>query len=215
MNKKIRNTVCWILLIFIAAWIFRSAYNKKEKQKEIKTTYLLSVKEKSLIQDGDIILRYGFGLASDYIVKTFDEKYAISHCGIISTQKPEYTVIHSESSSVFSEEGITEQNFDQFTDAGHLNSVIIVRYKQAGATEKTKISERSRYYLSKKIPFDYAFDIKDSSTMFCSEIIWHIFLDEFNHDIFWEPKKGTNINRFSNFWDTSQFEIILNHQHRM
>ncbi len=203
-----------IVAITIISYTFMKTYDYVELEKSKKVTYILSDQEKQKIQDGDIILRYGHGLVSDYIVNYFNEKYKISHCGIISKENGKLQIIHSESSSMLSKEGIQTQDFDEFTDAGHLNSVIIVRFKKDKA-ERAKITRRAKYYLQKEIPFDYAFDASDSSTMYCSEIIWHIFLDEFQHDIF--IKQGEtkpDFSQFANFYDTSQFEIIINHHTR-
>lgn len=201
-----------LLLLIVSAWLFRELYNRAEEKKQKSVIYHLSEEEKNQIRDGDIILRYGHGLVSDYIVNIFKEDYRISHCGVVNKQGDSLYVIHSESSSVLSTEGIQSQVFDEFTDAGQLNSVIIVRYNKADLQKLPEISRRAQYYLEKKIPFDYSFDTKDTAEMYCSEIIWHIFLDVFEDDIFTNPKGQQNFKQFKNFWDSSQFDIILNHQ---
>lgn len=193
-------------------WGFRFVYNKVAKQKEQRTEYKLTNNEKLILQDGDIILRYGYGLASDYIINFFNEEYTISHCGIIKKDSNTFKVIHSESSSMLSEEGILIQDFDEFVNAGHPNSVIVTRYNRLDSLAGNRITQRANYYLKKKIPFDYSFNAKDTTEMFCSEIIWHIFLDEFQHDIFLNKDNETEFNQFRFFWDSSQFDIILNHQ---
>jgi hypothetical protein len=197
--------------ILLLSWLIYNIYNKIELRKEKSVSYKLTEKEKKLIHDGDIVLRYGHGFVSDFIVKSFHEPFLISHCGIISKDQNSLSVIHSESSSYLSEEGIQEQDFDAFVDAGHKNSVMIVRYKH-NINEASKISKRAQYYLDKKIPFDYAFDSQDTSVMFCSEIIWHVFLDVFNKNIFLNQKKETDFNQFKNFYDTANFDVIINHQ---
>jgi uncharacterized protein YycO len=198
-------------LVFFA-WLFRTIYNKIELKKEKAITYILSENDKELIQDGDIILRYGHGLVSDYIVNTFDEEYSISHCGIVSKKNGALSVIHSESSSFLSEEGIQRQDFDDFTDAGHKHSVIIVRFNNCTGERRINIRQRAEEYLKKRIPFDYGFNPNDTTVMFCSEIIWHVFLDEFKTDIFLNNSGETDFNQFKNFWDSTHFDIILNHQ---
>lgn len=215
LRKILLYTLGSLIGIIILAWSFREIYNYIESQKEKSVTYILSDQDKALIQDGDIILRYGHGMVSDYIVNLFEEEYRISHCGIVNKTDKGLEVIHSESSSMLSEEGIQRQDFDEFTDAGHQNSVIIVRYNKSDSLGRTGITKRAQYYLDKKIPFDYGFDFEDTTTMFCSEIIWHIFLDVFHHDIFAKPgEKKPNFKQFENFRDSTQFDIILNHHTR-
>lgn len=214
MKKILVIFLSSVIALFFSAWVFRTVYNKLELRKEKAVIYKLDDHEKKIIRDGDIILRYGHGLVSDYIVNTFKEKYSISHCGIISGEGKNLSVIHSESSSFLSVEGIQEQNFDEFVDAGHKNSVIIVRYNKCKPDELSKITKRANYYLKKKIPFDYGFNHKDTTVMFCSEIIWHIFTDEFKTDIFSTPLGETNFHQFKNFLDTTYFDLIINHQIR-
>lgn len=202
-----------ITAIIISLWLFRAIYNKIELKKEKSVTYILSDNEKELIKDGDIILRYGHGLVSDYIVNSFNEDYLISHCGIINKKENgELEIIHSESSSFLVEDGVQRQDFDEFTDAGHKNSVIIVRFNKTNNADLNRITKRAQYYLNQKIPFSYTCSPEDTTRMFCSEVIWHVFLDEFNSDIFSLNNSERDFNQFKNFYNPSQFDIIINHQ---
>ena len=212
LKKILKYTILSLLIIVFGLLLFRTIYNKIELKKEKAVKYILPDSEKLLIHNGDIILRYGHGLVSDYIVNEFDEKYPVSHCGIIRKTGNKLEVIHSESSSFLSKEGIQVQDFDGFTDAGHKNSVIIVRYNKCDSSEYHKITNFAQDYLDKEIPFDYAFNPDDTTTMFCSEIIWHVFKDAFRKDIFLNENNETDFNQFKNFYDTAQFNIIINDQ---
>ena len=212
MKKKILKILLIIISIIFSLWLFRYVYNKIEYRKEKSITYILTNEEKDLINNGDIILRRGHGMVSDYIVNSFNEKYKISHSGIILKTNNKIEVIHSESSSLLVTEGIQKQSIDDFTDAAHKNSVIIVRYKRNASGECEKIAERAQYYLKKEIPFSYILAPEDTTKMFCSEVIWHIFLDEFNVDVFSSKNNKTDFYQFKNFMDTTNFDIIINHQ---
>jgi len=212
LNNKPLKILLIIISIIFSLWLFRFIYNKIEYQKEKAVTYILTDKEKGLINNGDIILRRGHGLVSDYIVNSFNERYKISHSGIIIKEGENINVIHSESSSLLVTEGIQKQSLDEFTDAGHKNSVIIVRFNKCSNDEYIKITNRANYYLKKEIPFSYILKPEDTTQMFCSEVIWNIFIDEFDVDIFSTKENKTNFYQFKNFWDTTNFDIILNHQ---
>ena len=212
LKKILKYIVFFVLTIIFAFWLFRTIYNKIEQRKEKAVSYILPDSEKALIHNGDIILRYGHGLVSDYIVEKLNEPFTISHCGIIRKNGKKLEVIHSESSSFLSKEGIQVQDFDGFTDAGHKNSIIIVRYNRCDTSEYHKITDFAQKYLDKEIPFDYAFDPDDTTEMFCSEIIWHVFKDAFNRDIFLNKNNKTDFNQFKNFYDSTQFDIIINDQ---
>lgn len=209
---KFKHILPVIIIIFFLLWLFRLVYNKIELKKEKEISYILTTSEKKMINNGDVILRRGHGLVSDYIANSFNEKYKITHSGIIIKTNNKIEVIHSESSSLLVTEGIQIQDLDDFTDAGHKNSVIIVRYKKCKPNEYVKITDRAQYYLRQNIPFSYILRPEDTTKMFCSEVIWHIFLDEFDTNIFLSKNNETNFYQFKNFWDTTFFDVILNHQ---
>jgi len=212
LKKVLKYIFISVVSVIFSVWAFRVFYNRAEKRKEKQITYLLPNSEKKLIRNGDVILRYGYGLVSDYIVNKFDEPYTISHCGIIRKIGNKLEVIHSESGSILSKEGVQVQDFDSFTDAGHKNSIIIVRYNKCTNEDLNKITDFAQYYLDKKIPFDYGFNPDDTTAMFCSEIIWHVFKDAFNKDIFLNKNNRTDFNQFKNFYDSTQFDVIINDQ---
>ena len=217
MKKKSLYKISILFLQIISTsvfsfWIFWNLYDKKELQKEKEISYIISAKEKEMIKDGDIILRRGFGFVSDYIVNQFNEEYKISHCGIICKSGDSLNVIHSESSSYLSIEGIQIQDFDEYIEASHKNTVLIVRFNNCDTSELKRVSKRGKYYLSTKVVFDYSFDMNDSSEMYCAEIIWHVFKDEFNTDIYNFSEKKVNYSQFANFWDSTYFDVVINHQ---
>jgi len=205
------------LVIIIISGMFLFAYNYLTKQEHSLSTYALSQKEINLIHNGDIILRHGYGMASDIIVNTLNEEYDVSHCAVISKSNNQINVIHSVSQSLSDFDGVQIQSLDRFITDCKKNSIIIVRYKNPKNTDNKIIVEKAAYYLSKKIPFDNDFDIEDSSKIYCTELIWRTIKEGFHEDIFKNQiKDKNNINqyKFQALWDTSHFEIIINHHLR-
>lgn len=194
--------------------MFLFTYNYKSEQEHSFYTYKLSKLDKTKLKDGDIILRYGYGLVSDLIVETLKPKYNISHCGIVRRiDSTNFKIIHSVSSTISNFDGVQEQSLESFINDSRHNSVIVVRYKCKNDSLLSKISNRAQFYLDKKVPFDNLFEINDSSKIYCSELLWIIIKDEFNDDIFKNSyNKKKDYFKFDLFLDTSKFEIILNHQ---
>ncbi len=194
--------------------MFLFIYDLRSEQEHFFSTYQLTPSELDSIQDGDVILRHGFGFVSDMIVKTLNEKYKLSHCAIISKKPGEpISVIHSVSQSLTSKDGVQEQNLDDFIKDSQNNSIIVVRYINNHGKSNSAISDKAKYYLQKNIPFDNAFDIKDSSSFYCSELIWKVILNEFNDDILDINITPENeIQKLKFFYDSPKFRQIINHQ---
>lgn len=195
--------------------LFLFAYDHKSKQEQLFSGYTLTPDEDSLIHDGDIILRYGYGIISDIIVEQLDEPYALSHCGIVC-KNDSFIVIHSVSSSLYPIDGVQYQSMKDFVKDSKKNSLVVVRFKSPDKQKNAScISKRAYYYLNKKVPFDHKFDIADTTKLYCSEFVYLILKDEFGVDVFkGKIKNKLDHFRYAAFIDTSRFKIILNHQLR-
>lgn len=175
----------------------------------------LSKEELSKIRDGDIILRYGYGIGSECIVRSFNELYQVSHCGIICKEDRGFSVISSISQSNAAFEGVQKQAVERFFKDSQVHSLIVVRLKSSNSNYGNKIHNRAEYYNNKKIEFDHAYDIFDSTKFYCSEFVWKVIMDEFNIDIFKNKyNEEKEYMKFANFWNPEYFEVIINHNEK-
>jgi hypothetical protein len=192
-------------------------YIYRTEQEHSFSKYYLSKDEIGLLQNGDIILRHGYGMASDIIVQSLNEKYDISHCAVLTKEENQFNVIHSVSQSLSDFDGVQTQSLNRFINDSKINSLIIVRYKNPTHTDNALIAEKAKYYLLKKLPFDNDFNIEDSTKIYCTELIWRVIKDSYHEDIYknlLKDKNRKNQYKFQAFWDTTHFEIIINHQLR-
>lgn len=210
--------ITFIALIFLAGsgWSFMQYYNHRSDQDMAVSYYHLTPEEIALIQDGDIVLRHGFGLVSDLIVEQLNENYDLSHCAILCKENDSVSVIHSVSSSISPYDGVQSQELAPFIRDSHKNSVIIVRYKKKmDRGNNAGVSARAKKYLTQQIPFDESFDINDSTEFYCTELLWKCIYNEFGDDILMDHyNKRKDHMRFDTFLDTANFEIVLNHHLR-
>jgi len=208
-----RKILFSIIIIITALFLFLLTYDYRSEQEQLFSAYMLSDEEFELIQEGDIILRHGYGLVSDIIVKTLKEDYNISHCAIVvRDEKNKLKVIHTVSQSISDQDGMQQQHLKTFIKNSKSNSIIVVRLKNNSENTGKLISQKAQELLNLKIPFDHSFDITDDSKLYCSELIWKIILDEFGIEIF--PDRSNNSKsylNFSNFYNPEFFEIIINH----
>lgn len=208
----------WFFIIALIAIIaiYLTTNEVKANKKLVLSTYNLSESEYSRIHAGDIILRLGYGTVSESISKILNEEYKISHCGIIvpcDSCRNNYKVIHSVSSSLSPIDGVQDDCLDIFIKNSQPNSIIVTRYRNLDSNDINKLISWANYYLKEGIPFDHSFDVNDSSSFYCTELLLHIFA---NANIFLPNKYLENKNmdrlKFNYFWDSNYFEIIINHQ---
>jgi len=208
-----RKILFSIIIIITALLLFLLTYDFRSEQEQLFSAYMLSNEEFELIEEGDIILRHGYGLVSDIIVKTLKEDYNISHCAIVvRDENNKLKVIHTVSQSISDQDGMQQQHLKTFIKNSKSNSIIVVRLKNNSENTGKIISQKAQELLNLNIPFDHSFDITDDSKLYCSELIWKIILDEFGIEIF--PDRSNNSKsylNFSNFYNPEFFEIIINH----
>ncbi len=202
------------LIIISSIVLFLLTYDYRSEQEQFFSDYNLSKEEFEMIQDGDIILRHGYGLVSDGIVEVMREDLHVSHCAILwkDSLNNKIKVIHSVSQSLSEYDGVQVQGIERFIRDSQENSIILVRFKSPNDKPTNCISTRAQYYLERQIPFDSSFDIEDTARFYCSELIWKIILDEYDVDIFKDKNNEQKDHlKFDNFYNEEYFEIIFNH----
>jgi Permuted papain-like amidase enzyme, YaeF/YiiX, C92 family len=205
------------LIVISSIALFLLTYDYRSEQEQFFSDYDLTKEEIAMIEDGDIILRHGYGLVSDGIVETMQEKWELSHCAILwkDSASGEIKVIHSVSQSLSECDGVQVQSLKRFIHDSQENSIMLVRFKAPDGMTQKNISTRGQYYLGRQIPFDHSFDIDDTARFYCSELLWQVVLDEYDVDIF----KGKNNEqkdhlKFDNFYASENFDVIFNHNER-
>ena len=184
-------------------------YQRKSNEDEQKNIYRLTIEEKQILQEGDIIFRHGFGIISDAIVKYSKTDYPVSHCGIIVKDSlGRLFVIHTVSNTLAEIDGMQKDNLDLFVKGSHHNSLIVMRYVYENDTMKSKIAEWANYYLSQQIPFDNQFNCADTTKFFCTEFIWNVFKNAIDVDLY---QSLDDCMSFSVFFDKERFKVVLNH----
>jgi hypothetical protein len=211
MKKRISLFIIGLLLMIAISLLFIS--QQKSNREEQKNNYHLTLQEKQLLQEGDIILRHGFGLISDAIVRYAHEKYPLSHCGIIVRDSlGALFVIHTVSNALADIDGMQKDPLNLFVSGSHSHSIIVTRYRYENDSAQRKMAEQANYYLSKQIRFDHRFDCSDSTAFFCTEFIWNVFRNAIQVDLKDSTLEQTKqCMNFTSFLDTSRFHIILNH----
>ncbi|GIM51541.1 YiiX/YebB-like N1pC/P60 family cysteine hydrolase [Capnocytophaga cynodegmi] len=154
-------------------WVDRNQESKLIRQNQKIARF--SQEDLKKIQQGDIILRRGYGFFSDLIAKKLnDSVFDVTHSGILYLKDDKWWVIHSLSSDTSDTDGMQEQSLNQFLKRSMPEKIIIVRPKNITKEQGQQIVNQAKYYLQKKVPFDRMGVIDEPSQMYCTELIWQI-----------------------------------------
>ena len=154
------------------------------------------------IRGGDIILRMGEGFISQMIAWTLADSVQLSHCGIVVCRNDSFHVVHSLPKELSEYDGVQICSLEEFVAESVLNSIVVVRPKNL---QNEIMEAKAWYYLSHPKPFDWDFDVNDSTAFFCSELPLHVWKHEVGVD-FCSGSEG--YPRFSLFMNTICFERV-------
>lgn len=161
------------------------------------------------LQAGDCLLRRGCGAISDYIADFLQEKYPITHCGLVLEQDSGLYVLHSVSNDHHT--GILIEPIKDFVQQSRVGSLIAVHPLCPSATRQA-ILKAALEFKAQAIPFDFSFDHHDQSQLYCLELLQQAFLKADQQDWFPQTTKRGSIEvlALSNFMDSSRFQVLFN-----
>ena len=154
---------------------------------------------------GDIVLRMGRGFVSHTICTILSDTVQFSHCGIVVRQNDSLYVVHSVSEELSEHDGVQATSLHHFVYESVPGSLAFVRYKTELDSLGDLMRQKALYYLANPKPFDYDFDLNDSTAFFCSELPLHILKHHLNVDL---CVPLGNYPKFSLFLDTIHFKRV-------
>lgn len=170
----------------------------------------LSAQELALFQEGDILLRKGFGAISNFIADFLAEKYPVTHCGwVVHGADGSVQILHTISNDSIS--GMTLEPLDSYQQQSQANSLVLIRLQDPSQIQE--ILHLARQRLAQQVPFDMEFNDKNSDALYCIELMRDVFLDVYQKDLL--PNRtnrhGIDVLSMANFFDSTNFQIIFNH----
>lgn len=171
----------------------------------------LTFEELEQLQEGDILLRKGFGATSTFIADFLDETYPVTHCAfVIKTQNKSKQVLHTASNETVNH--IHIEPLEHYVRQSSFGSLVLVRLN-CSKEKKEAVLQKAQQLLAKKIPFDMGFDDRDNQALYCIEFLRNIFLDVFKEDLLPKRTHRNTIDVLSmdNFFNSVHFEVIFNH----
>lgn len=128
------------------------------------------------LRNGDIVFRKGVGHKSDFVIYA-DTGGVYSHVGIVVQKDSNFMVIHitpGEAENKSAEDTIKMESLNNFFSSGRAEAGAIMRLKDDSTNMQA--SKYALRILEKKILFDHDYSLKDSSKMYCTELLWHAYL---------------------------------------
>lgn len=162
--------VRYLLVIVLALFIPKSL---EERSVVNASTYSSIEIDSNLLRDGDIIFRRGISFVSNVVLEA-DSKSPYSHVGIISFYDGTPFVIHAVPDE--SETGIDYVRKDPlhlFLRTDRASAYCVIRLTDSLSSKKA--AGFAKTYFDSKILFDDNFSLRDTTKLYCTELVWLAF----------------------------------------
>lgn len=127
------------------------------------------------LRNGDVIFRRG-GSVMSFCVRAVDHKGFYTHVGILVEINGEFRVLHSVPDQAHADDFDRvkiESLEDFFASTKALNGAI---YRTVLPEEQLRnVTEQAMIFYRQKIPFDYDYDLEDSTKIYCTELLVRSF----------------------------------------
>jgi len=119
------------------------------------------------LRDGDIICRLGDRLWSAYFkdISAMDKRF--SHLGIVRVSDNKITVINAEGRTMEGKDSVNETDLDEFLEIAKTVGIYRLR-----SPARQALSSAAMNFIG--IPFDWSFDLKDDTKLYCTELLFAV-----------------------------------------
>ncbi len=234
MSKQVKSVKSTILrkvfrglVLFLIVGLLGSAAYKlffvieKKRENHVLSKQLtktrLTPRQIDDLEEGDFILRRGYGFFSDYISKNLNRSpYEVTHAGIVVKLDQKFFVVHALSSDVSDIDGVQINTLEDFLKTSYPDKMIVTRVKNQTVELRSQIAQKALHYLELKIPFDHFGNYEDGDALYCTELIWRIL----EKDLKWVQLPTVAKERKAHFYDmkamydTVYFDLIVNQYER-
>lgn len=117
---------------------------------------------------GDLVFRYGDGLFSPFFRDFGGKGNPYSHVGVIVLDSGTLNVVHAEAEEWSGRGGVRTDPLEDFLKGVRVWGLYRLR---ASPGKREGVARTARRYARRKLPFDTAFDCRDSTAVYCSELV--------------------------------------------
>jgi hypothetical protein len=128
---------------------------------------------RSLLQDGDLVLRTGNDFISLTLRQFSMQDKTYSHCGLVRITGGKIYVYHAIGGEDNPDARLRRDSFAAFCDPEHNLGFGVFRYRMTAGARQRLDSLVDLYY-RERIPFDMKFDLSTDSSFYCAEFVYKV-----------------------------------------
>lgn len=169
MPVGIRNLLVAFCLMILVSPIHFSSGSRSYSTKQCHVNI-----DSEEFADGDIILRNGIGIISEFFASFSLKDRSFSHAGILLSSDSGWVVFHALGGESAGAGGILVDKLSDFCSVNVTDSVKVFRLTEDKSVRKSVKSFCIRK-AGEKVVFDRRFSLDDTTAMYCTEFVYQAF----------------------------------------
>ena len=139
-----------------------------------------------LLESGDIVVRMGKGVWSEYFAGISKHEKLYSHAGIVVKINSELFVAHEDADDLTGHGSASLVSYAEFV----ADSSRLAFYRvKASVIKRNSIAQKALSLTVRSVPFDINFSLDTVDALYCTEFVWYSVLSSAGLDIV--PKKSS------------------------
>ena len=208
MAGRYRKGIAALLMLFWAAIATESCGRRGSLQAETADTCEMAelirhIENRS--QPGMVILRKGKGMVSSIISSRYSKGRRVSHSGLVVSLHGRKVVVHTLSHWAGGKGFVVTQTMSEFVNESCCGRIVLLSPLPEDSIRMSRMAEQGLQFVHQKIPFDLHFDTKDSSSLFCNELVIRCFHYAYGT----LPPEYLHGLDFELFFDTCRFQTVI------
>ncbi len=165
-----RRRSSWLLLQTLIVMFFLPLQTVYDEQGRLegKRTRMSIESLTGILDEGDIIFRYGNGVWSPVFRNVSLTEKRFSHAGVIIVEKGRFWVVHASAHEMNGVGYVSKVSLEQFLAVS--SDYAVYRFGKE-KNVRWRIAENAKSYIGR--PFDSSFDIADRNRVYCTELVMH------------------------------------------
>ena len=131
-----------------------------------------------ILDEGDIILRYGNGFWSPVFRNVSRHEKRFSHAGVVVMEKGVFIVVHASAHEMNGAGRVSRVSLEQFLSVS--SDYAVYRFG-IGRNVRLRIAENAKSYVG--LPFDSSFNLADRKRLYCTELVMHAVNDAVGYKV--------------------------------
>lgn len=128
------------------------------------------------LHTGDVVFRMGRGMFSSFFSRMGSQTVPYSHVGIYIERDGLGYVIHTEANEVTGEGYARMEPIEVFLGPQRAVSGTVFRPKGLSKEQQNTVTQSALADVERQIPFDSDFDLSTTDRLYCTELVWRVFL---------------------------------------